>query len=159
MPAKEPSISIGHLKRRNSLGDPPAEASSNLSAPEIAPADSTVSLHVVEQQPAAAAVVMDAPTNKAARPAKVRGPKVERKRSVVRTLLAEIREERELADEANGDGRGLRRSAGRHVQLSTHVTASCDRELRELAARERLTLAEVIEVGLLAIRRLEPGAE
>jgi hypothetical protein len=50
----------------------------------------------------------------------------------------------DLASYERIDGRSLRRT-GRTVQFNTRVTPAFDMRLRELAQRDRLSLAEVLE--------------
>lgn len=54
-----------------------------------------------------------------------------------RQAAADVRYER-------ADARGFRRT-GRTIQFNVRVTADFDRQVREIAQRERRTLAEVLE--------------
>ena len=92
------------LRRKSgTLGSPPpsSEASSNLSAPEAAPAPP---------------------------PEKVPVNETSRKKN---------------------DGRSLRRT-GRTVQFATRVTPEFDVQLRDIAARDRMLIVEVLERALAA---------
>jgi len=124
------------LRRRNSLGapPPPAEASANLQAPEIAPP--------AESAPRTRSAWDAAVSQPAARPKAtaaadpVRSPPV-----------------RSVAEGAHRyDARSARRT-GRTLQFATRVSPEFDQRLREIAERDRLLLVEVLERALDAYER------
>jgi hypothetical protein len=116
------------LKRPNSLGEPPspAEASRNLSAPEIAPAPIIVA--------------QEAPSPPS--------PPVPRPRAEPR-----VKSQPAPVERARLDGRSLRRT-GRTMPLSTHVTLEFDDWLRGTAQRTGMPMAEVLEHAMGAYERM-----
>ena len=113
---------MGKLKRRSTLGapPPPAEASPNLQAPEIAPP--TPVTPMPERAPVSAPAT-------SARPA--RSDMAGQGRPRLR------------------DGRSARRT-GRTVQFATRVSPEFDERVRLIAEREGILLVEVLERALAA---------
>jgi hypothetical protein len=107
------------LKRRSSLGEPPApaEASANLGAPETAPPAPPEPMPSALEEPL---------------PSRV---------SVVRPAV------RGGEGGLHRDGRSARRS-GRTLQFATRVTPEFDDRLRSIAERDRKLLVEVLEDAL-----------
>jgi hypothetical protein len=116
------------LRRRPSnLGEPPPleEASSNLSAPEIAPAFSPPPANDRQDTP------QDTPD--------------------VISIAPQPRPRSEPKKRARIDGRTLRKT-GRTVQLATRVSEDFDDEIRQIAKREGLKIVEVLERAVAAYK-------
>jgi len=123
---------LSKFKKRNSLGQPPAEASNNLAAPEHAPA-------VLESVPQVAPVVTA--------PAAPTAPPLTRGALISQTPAP-------LAPAAHIDGRSLRtRRSSRTIQFSTKVTPEFDARIRQVAHRDGMLLTELLEAALDAYER------
>lgn len=129
---------LGKLKGRpNRLGVPPSleEASTNLLAPEVAPA-APVAAGPAPVPPAAAPVVAaSAPAPEPVAPQALPAPRK------ARTI----------------DGRTLRRT-NRYVQLNFKVTEEFDARLRALAQKQGILLVEVMERSLAVYEASLAGA-
>jgi hypothetical protein len=115
---------LERLKRKNRLGAPPApeEASSNIFAPEVAPAPTT---------PTVDETITGEHADEAT------------------TSVVSIRPKHRQTKEQLIDGRSLRKT-GRTVSFATRVSPAFHQKLRRIAQRDNKLIVEVLEAALNA---------